>query len=58
MNFASSSRIITDGLPAIVVGNYLYIDGGEISYYNDGVPTHLPGMLSAFRLIIVGVPSS
>ena len=34
----------TDAVPAIVVGDYLYIDGGEINFYDDGVPTHLPGV--------------
>jgi hypothetical protein len=28
----------------IVIGDYLYIDGGEINFYDNGVPTHLPGL--------------
>jgi Kelch motif len=30
-------------LAAIVLDNYLYIDGGEITYYDNGEPVHVPG---------------
>jgi hypothetical protein len=33
-----------NAVQAIVIGDYLYIDGGEINFYDNGVPTHLPGL--------------
>ena len=33
-----------NAVQAIVIGDYLYIDGGEINYYDNGVPTHLTGV--------------
>ena len=29
-------------LTAIVLDDYLYIDGGEITYYDNGEPVHVP----------------
>ena len=34
---------IADLPTAIVLNDYLYIDGGEISFYDDGELAHLPG---------------
>ena len=31
---------------AIVLGNYLYIDGGEITFLDNGEPVHVPGSSS------------